>query len=522
MRICSYAQEGYKGHIVTVEVDVHRGLPGLTIVGLAGNAVKEAKDRVRVALMNSGYEYPYDRIVVNLAPGNLPKRGSNYDLAIAYALLLKTKQIPPCASSAILLLGELYLDGTIEAVPAIVSAVDESLKDDIHDFVVPTKNYYEASILQRGNVIPISSLQELKYMQNNHTDKKTYTIPSKKYPHIVNITHQQSEIYNFDTLHGIEYVKRALEIAAAGGHHVFVVGPPGCGKTLATKCLPSILPALNMTEAIEVTRIYSLLDISAGHDRLITTAPFRVPHHSISYAGMVGGGPHVTPGEIVLAHNGILLLDEVLEFRRDVLQTLRQPLEDQEVHIIRAERALKFPCSFQLLMTANACPCANLGRNGAVCFCKYDEIRKYWRRLGGAFLDRVPIRIPIMGTQTKNRKYTYTNSEMKERVKRAINIQKKRYAGTGIRRNGALRAGLIAMYCPLTGELTAYMEEYAMAHSLSMRSQNLIRTVARTIADLNGDEQLNKCHLTEAIHLRTLTSTLPKRSPLAEIDTLID
>ena len=523
MRIYSYAQEGYAGHVVTVEIDVHRGIPGFTIVGLAGGAVREAKDRVRVAMTNSDYNYPLDRIVVNLAPGDLPKVGSNYDLAIASALLWATGQLHVPNFSSVMILGELHLDGSVGAVTGVVPAIDEGIRQGIDTFIVPEENYAEALILNKGIIIPLHSLRQLTDLNQRIDNNREAAVAPAQIP--TGTDNQTSDIYTLSALRGVPHVKRALVIAAAGGHHVFLVGPPGCGKTLAAKCLPSILPPLTNDEAIETTRIYSLIAMPADKRRLITEVPVRMPHHSISYAGMVGGGPKSTPGEAAQAHNGILLLDEVLEFRRDVLQSLRQPLEDRELVLVRAARVVTYPCSFQLIMTANACPCANLGRSKTSCFCKYEEIVKYWKRLGGAFLDRVPIRIAIMKNNQKNDSAEsvdeYTQDDMSAQVKRAISAQKKRYHGTRIRRNGFLRSRQVLKYCCINDDLTVCLESHIRDHALSMRAQSQILTVARTIADVDGSTDINMAHLQEAMHLQNLSSSFDSDSLLQEIDRFI-
>lgn len=526
VNIFSYSQEGYSGHIVGVEVDVRRGLPGIIIVGLAGNSVQEARERVRVAMRNSDFQYPLERIVINLSPASLPKKSSIFDLALAYALLITTHQIKHICTENLMVLGELHLDGTVESVSGVLSAVHEGIQCNINNFIVPIRNYDEALALKRGNIFPVTALKD--FLQFNISMKKNTIIPIRYNTDTKNIPTafaQQSNMsdYNIHAIKGHTKLKRILEIAIAGNHHAILIGPPGSGKTLAARSFPSLLPTLTIDEAIEVTRIISLSQSEMNYDSLMHIPPFRAPHHSISYAGMVGGGSTITPGEIVLAHNGILLLDEVLEFRRDVLQTLRQPLEEREICISRAERAVRFPSDFHLVMTANACPCGNLGKQNANCLCRFEEIKKYWQRLGGAFLDRIPIRIAVFPQTNANQK-NYTTSktcDYKARIASAIEKQRMRYKSTHLRRNGHLRAHVVAQYCILTTELQHYLQTIAEKLQTSMRAVHAICAIARTIADLDASEQIYRKHLQEAISMRSLIDDEHREHALSIVDNFL-
>ncbi len=528
MTVYSYAQEGYQGSIVLVEVDVRRGLPGTTIVGLPGGAVREARDRVRVAIRNSGYHYPAERVVINLSPAALPKSGASFDLALAFAMLVVTGQIPSLLD-ALLVIGELHLDGSVRAVTGTIASITEAAQRNITSYLVPRPNEREAALLQQGSVYSIAHLRDLQQILNETTTKSGPTLttaasselplpPARqafKLPHLpraqmIKLLQRYGHLEPLDLslLRGQAVLKRSLEVAAAGGHHILLVGAPGSGKTLAARCLGSILAPLFTDEAIEVTRIFTLTESLPDNLGLIWLPPFRAPHHSISYAGMVGGGALVTPGEIVRAHCGLLLLDEVLEFRRDVLQSLRQPLEEGQIRIARSERTAYFPCQFQLAMTANMCPCGNLGHPRATCLCKFDEIKKYWKRIGGAFLDRIPIRVHVSAQyQHIVTDHQYMSSQdVLERVIKARNYQNRRYHATDIRCNGRLDAAAIQQYCQLSSHLSHILQSAAEKFQLSLRSVSMIQMVSRTIADLQESHHIQEEHLLEAIQHRRLLS----------------
>ena len=523
MQVYSYAQEGYQGSIVLVEVDVRRGLPGTTIVGLPGGAVREARDRVRVAIRNSGYTYPAERVVINLSPAALPKSGASFDLALAFAMLVVTEQIPCHASESILVIGELHLDGSVRAVTGSIAAITEAAALHIHSYLVPRPNQREAQLIEQGTVHAIAHLRDLHSLLSlapPASNSSSVKVSSVSMPDSRLSESQKAESvrqllkfgnlepFNLSLLRGQAVLKRALEIAAAGGHHILLVGPPGSGKTLAARCLGSLMPSLTIDEAIEVTRIFTLTETLPTSLGLIRLAPFRAPHHSISYAGMVGGGALVTPGEIVRAHCGLLLLDEVLEFRRDVLQSLRQPLEEGQVRIARSERVAYFPCEFQLVMTANMCPCGNLGHRNATCLCKFDEIRKYWKRLGGAFLDRIPIRVHVSAQYNdivSDHNYM-TSEDVLARVQQARHYQRRRYNGTGIRSNGRLSVEAIQRYCLLSTRLSHILQRAAEKFQFSLRTVSMIQVLSRTIADLEASESIKEEHLLEAIQHRRLLS----------------
>ena len=507
MQIFSYAQEGYDGHIITIEVDVRNGIPSTMVVGLAGHAIQEARERVRISLKNSNFIYPDSRVVINLSPASLPKTGSSFDLAIAFSLLVHTEQIAP-VDNKILLLGELHLDGTVGKVPGVISAVDEGLIQGVRTFIVPSQNHSEASILHKGNIIPIQHLSEFKDMDYNDDTPSYSSTPSSNIPCQSNVNRSTpTSKYDLNHILGHEKLKRIMEIAVSGNHHALFVGAPGSGKTLSAHVMSTLMPALTMREAIESTRMHSIAGMLPSDSDLISHAPFRTPHHSISYAAMLGGGSPIRPGEIALAHNGMLLLDEVLEFRRDVLQGLRQPLEERKIYVSRSQRSIRFPSDFLLVMTANICPCGNFGKKNSSCFCKLNDIKKYWRRLGGAFLDRVPLRC-VVHTEPPSRSKelfspnTHSVNKAHARIKTAVEIQKNRYLHSNMRRNGHLRADAISQYCVLSASQNTLMHEYLSSHQLSNRAIHITCTVARTIADLDGEASIQDHHLQEALDIR--------------------
>ncbi|MDR0719504.1 MAG: YifB family Mg chelatase-like AAA ATPase [Treponema sp.] len=527
MHVTSYAPYGAEGVIIRVEADIRRGIPGIDISGLADGAVKEARERVRASFRNSGLDFPADRILINLAPAGFKKEGAALDLPIAVSVMAAAGLVPP--PDSLMVLGELELSGRVRPVRGVLAAAAAGLKADIRDFIVPAENAKEAAILMKGNYFAASSLSEVFHalLVRGESGK----LPEDDAGEAGDISQKGIlESSGFEDVRGQHRYKRVLEIAAAGGHNLLVFGPPGAGKTMLARRMPGIMPPLDDNEAVEVTSLHSLAgqikeEIAGGvcGGGLIRFPPFRSPHHSASTEGIMGGGRCVRPGEITLAHLGVLFLDEATEFRAPVLQALREPLEDRVVTIARAEGNVRLPADFQLILAANPCPCGRFGAASAasyaaesgakggrgeanICFCTPDEIRRYWRRIGAALLDRVELRTAASspGVSVLSGGSEEPSAVVARRVAQAAALQKERFKGLGIRRNARIPVSLIDKFCPLTQRAKEVFGVAASKLGFSGRAYHGTLKTARTIADLEGKDLIDAVHILEAVEHRRL------------------
>jgi len=505
--VASQAPLGIEGVPIQVEVDIRRGLPGIDIVGLPDGAVRESRERVRVAIRNSGFRFPSDRILVNLSPAGIKKEGASYDLAIALGVLSASGQVSWNRSRKIMVVGELNLRGLVLPVPGVLSAVAAGLQNGVQVFLVPRENLEEARALHMEAVYGICSLGQavslLCELARGAVPKAANAVPLKH--SCSSTTRGETGRGDFSDIKGQSALKRALEVAAAGRHHLLLFGPPGSGKTMASRRLPTILPPLTREESLLVTRIHSNAGILKPGRGLIREPPFRMPHHSASSEGIIGGGKIPRPGEVSLAHEGILFLDEAAEFSASLLQTLREPMEEGAITIARAGTSMQFPARFQLVLALNPCPCGNLGRKQATCFCTPNEISRYWKKLGGALLDRVDIRVPlepVPAGQLSSGGGGECSSAISRRVAAAVEQQRRRYRGLYFSRNAHILPGYIDRFCSLDSSCRFLLSDAVQKLNLSSRAFHSILRVARTIADLEQHEGIGKEHLLEAIQYR--------------------
>lgn len=498
-KIHSCALLGLQGAIVDVEVDVRSyGMPHFELVGLPDAAVREAKERVALALRNTGLEFPQHRVVVNLAPADLRKEGSIYDLPLALGLLAATGQVEIPACEELLCIGELSLDGVLRHVNGVLSMVITARQQGFKRVFVPWDNYLEASLVEGIEVWAFANLKDvIEHLRGTE-------IPQP----VRGVLQPEEKSYSHDFAHvlGQAGAKRALEVAAAGGHNVLMVGGPGSGKTMLARSLPSILPQLTFAEMLEITQIHSVAGNLGSTDALLSERPFRSPHHSVSNAGLIGGGSYPRPGEVSLAHNGVLFLDELPEFRRDVLELLRQPLEDRLVTISRVNASITFPAGFMMVASMNPCPCGFLGDPLQSCRCSDPEIRRYQRRISGPLLDRIDLQIevPRMTYDELNQPAAGESSAIiSDRVNRARERQRRRL-GPDLFCNAQMQGRQVRSECQLVPEAARLLRKSFELLHLTARAHDRILKVARTIADLEDSELILGEHLAEAIGYRSL------------------
>ncbi len=504
-KVSSAALVGLDAHLVDVEVDIAGGLPQFSIVGLPDATVKESRDRVRSALKNSGFHFPAKRITVNLAPAGLKKEGSGLDLAIAIGILVAEEVVPQTGLDHRVLIGELSLDGQVKPIAGALSFGLTCRKG--YDLVLPFENGSEAALVEGVRVYPVHTLPEAveflngcRSIEPSLTDRRPWD------------AFRTPEDEDFTDVRGQDHAKRALEVAAAGGHNLLMVGPPGSGKTMLARRLPSILPPLDLDEAIETTRVHSVAGQLAPERPLLTIRPFRAPHHSISDAGLVGGGTVPKPGEVSLAHNGVLFLDESLEFKRGVLEGLRQPLEDGYVTLTRASGSLKYPARFMLVAAMNPCPCGYFGDRTRPCVCTVIQVRRYRANLSGPLLDRLDIHLDVPPVPVWELRAELQPTEgsvvIRSRVVAARDRQRRRYRADGIYTNAQLKPRHVKRYCDLDQRGQELLERAMLRLRLSARAHGRILRVARTIADLAGSAKIEAMHIGEAIQYRSFDRSL--------------
>lgn len=488
--------EAYK---VLVEADISGGLPRFDIVGLPDTAVSESRERVRSAIKNANLQYPVSRITVNLAPADIKKEGPIYDLPILIALLSANEQLKG-VTDEMAFIGELSLDGELRKINGVLPMVICAMKNGIKKIFIPYDNISEGAVVQGIDVYPVKNVfQLLKHLTGIEEIKPVTSDEYKEYYNPVNIP-------DFADVRGQEEVKRALEIAAAGGHNVLMVGPPGSGKSMLAKRMPSILPDMTFNESIETTNIYSIAGALPSGISLIRSRPFRSPHHTVSPAGLSGGGAIPRPGEVSLAHNGVLFLDELPEFSRNTLEVLRQPIEDGIISISRAAAKFQYPCSVMMICAMNPCPCGYYGHPTRPCTCSHGAAQRYLNKVSGPLIDRLDIHINVPPVDFENLSGTSKaecSADIKKRVEKARQIQYKRFAGTKITCNAKMDASATRKFCKLTDNALLILKTAFERLSLSARAYDKVLRIARTIADLDNAEIIDTKHITEAIQYRS-------------------